>query len=809
MKIQRDLTGIGLSTLILIFFGLSIAAAESGISNRKIFVGTSARALGMGSAFTAGPPSSDSSFWNPSSLGFLKATELSLVGLPFAEESDDREGAFSLAFNPQQLRIATKNVGNFSISSWFDGWGNDDETNRLVLVGYGIPLGKEIAAGASIRHHRRNRSVSRQFGWSFDLGVLFSRKLKRPADRIALGLTFEDLGGHIWENGRLIEKMPPVTRLGAAYYLKRDTILSGDFVLHNDKRSDFQDRLRTHLGVERWFLATRFGLRLGYTAIANADQFTAGEWSTGFSLRSESGQLDYAYVRGSELDRDVHWISATLRWGGSPGEPPMTQPPITNIPTPPPTQPSPIVMPKQIVSVLTVSEEAISPNGDGVREETVFDFEIAEEGAWRLEIRDDCSKIVQTYFGTGLPSEEVVWDGQDVEGNLVSDGTYTAQLFFLNEGSDRHLQSRTVITVDTMPVDLKISAEPLILAPSDGMQSSGDVIVNVPTVHVQASDLNPIAHWELQFFDGAGERIDQIRENGEPPDTIVWNNWHGHPLPMNPNADYHCMLMVHDIAGNRSTDEASLSFVDISQRNLMGQQEALEERKDARGIVLTLSGVAFGSNAYEIRSEYRPVLEEAAQAIAAYPDAQVIIEGHTDDVGEASYNLELSRKRANAVMTYLVNEFGIDPSRLSAISYGEEKPIAPNDTQSNLHKNRRVEIVLLTVEGALPPAKEMEVRVAPNNFPEVSEEPSTATPKYTLLVSSFKNRENAELLVESLEALNLSGEIRLAQVTIRSEPWYRVLVGRFHEKKEAAPFISQIKAQGIEPLVISAGGTGN
>ena len=123
MKIQRNLISTVLSTLALIVFSASFARAESGIKNRQVFVGTSARALGMGGAFTAGPASSDSSFWNPSSLGLLEATELSLVGLPFPQAAGDREGAFSLALNPKQLGIASKNVGNFSVSSWFDGWG--------------------------------------------------------------------------------------------------------------------------------------------------------------------------------------------------------------------------------------------------------------------------------------------------------------------------------------------------------------------------------------------------------------------------------------------------------------------------------------------------------------------------------------------------------------------------------------------------------------------------------------------------------------------------------------------------------------
>ena len=819
MKTTRDLTIIGILVSVVSIF--SFAFAESGIENRQIFVGTNVRALGMGSAFTAGPSSSGSLFWNPSALGFLGGAEVSLVGLPFSEESTDREGAFSLALTPQQLGIATKNIGNISISSWFDGWGNDDKANRMMLVGYGHSFGKNIAAGATLRHHRRNRALRTQFGWSFDLGLLFSHKFERLGDEIAFGLTFEDLGGHIWENWQLIEKMSPVTRFGTTYYLDDETILSGDIVLHNDKRLNWRDRYRTHLGAEKWLFNRRFGARIGYTAVTNYDRFAEGEWSRGFSLRNESAQFDYAYVSGNGLGQGIHWISATLRWGGSPTEVPIAQPLVATPTDALPMKPAPILMPKQVQAGLNVSEEAISPNGDGVKDWTIFDLEITEDAVWQLEIRGAYSEIVQTYSGTGWPLEAIQWDGRNAAGNLVSDGKYSVLLSRFDKGGSRYPKSKATITVDTTPADIAISAEPLILVsqtdtPSRGNLASDGLVVNVPTVHVRASDLNQITDWELRFLDGTGNAIDRMQGEGEPPNTVVWNNWHKHPLSSDSNSRYRCALTVHDPAGNPATHEATLPLIDLRGKNAPNQREAMKGRKGERGIVLTLPGVAFDSNSYKIRSDYRRLLEKTAQTIAAYPDAQVVIEGHSDNVGNASYNLELSRKRANAVMTYLVDEFGIQPSRLSAIGYGEEQPIVANNIASNRRKNRRVEIVLLTVQGAstaeesLKAEGEIEGRSSPGN-PLVQRLPqeeiitnTTFTPTYTLLVSSFKNRGNAELLVASLEALNPGGDIRLSRVMIQSKPWYRVTIGRFHNKKDAAALIREIKrSQGIEPLVIS------
>ena len=823
MKTHNNLTvyaKLAFATFIF-FIGLtSIGLTASDFENRRrIFVGTNVRALGMGSAFTAGQSASDSLFWNPSALGFLNGTETTLVGLPFSQSAGKREAAFSFALNPQELGIAKQNIGNLSVSSWFDGWGNDVELNRLMVVGYGLSLGRDVAAGASIRHHRRNFSLRTQLGWSFDLGFSFSRNLHREGRRIAFGLAFEELGGHFSENGRLVEKLAPVTRLGTTYRLDANTIFSSDIVLHNDKQDDWQDRFRTHFGAERWLFNNKFGLRIGYTGIANYDQFTEGEWSRGFGVRSDSGQLDYAYVSGDELDQGIHWISATIRWGGS-ERTPAHQPPIVAAaevqpmkPAEPavPTAPTQILMPQQVQTGLQISEEAISPNGDGVKDMAVFKIDVTGNAAWQLEIRNEFREMVQMYSGTGKPVKAVEWDGKDVEGNLVNDGRYTAQLINSDGAGNRLPQRKMTLIVDTTPAVLKVSAEPLILSTQAGAQphdefASNDLVVNVPTVHAQASDQNSITRWEFEFFNDAGGAIDKIKGEGDPPNAMVWNNWRRHDLPRGTDPRYRCGLTVHDQAGNRATHETTFAFIDLNQG--LDEEPAVSEPSAERELILTMPGLAFDSNSFEIDDESRPSLEKVAEALNADPEARAVIEGHTDDRGDAGYNLDLSRKRADVVMAYLLDEFNIEPSQLSAIGYGEERPIADNDTDANRQKNRRVEIVILKDEVDSQEQTSAEVSSTQPTVHYASKsaiEAESAYPaSYTLLVSSFKSRENAEILVELLEALNLGETVRLAPVIIESEQWYRVTVGQFSDKEEAAELIDQIKASHeLEPLIIT------
>ncbi len=74
-----------------------------------------------------------------------------------------------------------------------------------------------------------------------------------------------------------------------------------------------------------------------------------------------------------------------------------------------------------------------------------------------------------------------------------------------------------------------------------------------------------------------------------------------------------------------------------------------------------------------------------------YPQTSTVIEGHTDSVGSARYNAGLSQRRADSVKNYLVENFSISPDRLATKGYGEEKPVASNDTAEGRAQNRRIE----------------------------------------------------------------------------------------------------------------------
>jgi len=101
--------------------------------------------------------------------------------------------------------------------------------------------------------------------------------------------------------------------------------------------------------------------------------------------------------------------------------------------------------------------------------------------------------------------------------------------------------------------------------------------------------------------------------------------------------------------------------------------------------------VEFDTGKADIKSKYHEEIGKVADFMKKYPTATGTIVGHTDNVGKAEMNQALSQRRAESVMSYLVQKFGIAPDRLSAKGYGLTQPIADNKTAEGRQKNRRVE----------------------------------------------------------------------------------------------------------------------
>jgi outer membrane protein OmpA-like peptidoglycan-associated protein len=129
--------------------------------------------------------------------------------------------------------------------------------------------------------------------------------------------------------------------------------------------------------------------------------------------------------------------------------------------------------------------------------------------------------------------------------------------------------------------------------------------------------------------------------------------------------------------------------------------KAQDAEKAAKGkliysVTLSDDKVRFPFNKAEISDEAKAIIDQTvAPLVQANKGVYLEIEGHTDNVGDAAYNVKLGEERALAVRDYIAKKDGIALSRLSVISYGEEKPAVDNKTREDRAQNRRVVIKVL------------------------------------------------------------------------------------------------------------------
>jgi len=117
-------------------------------------------------------------------------------------------------------------------------------------------------------------------------------------------------------------------------------------------------------------------------------------------------------------------------------------------------------------------------------------------------------------------------------------------------------------------------------------------------------------------------------------------------------------------------------------------------------VSITLN-IEFDTAKAVVKKKYNDDIKKVADFMKTHPETNAVIEGHTDNVdrhNDPSRNIKLSQARGDSVRKYLIEKFGIDASRVSAVGYGPAKPIASNDTEEGRKKNRRIQAVIEAVE---------------------------------------------------------------------------------------------------------------
>jgi outer membrane protein OmpA-like peptidoglycan-associated protein len=195
-----------------------------------------------------------------------------------------------------------------------------------------------------------------------------------------------------------------------------------------------------------------------------------------------------------------------------------------------------------------------------------------------------------------------------------------------------------------------------------------------------------ILHWTMSAMPNVMDLVVSLRapyqELGRKRLTVNWNE----PVRVDmPPID--SVEIAHDFYGAGTT---------IGYRTMRIAESApdFSQMIGSSGRYIT-HGILFDTDSDRLKPESAPVIQSIARGLETNPNLRLRIEGHTDSVGNAAHNLELSKRRAAAVKAVLETQFKVDGARLAIDGFGSAKPIDSNDTPQGRAQNRRVELVKL------------------------------------------------------------------------------------------------------------------
>jgi len=134
--------------------------------------------------------------------------------------------------------------------------------------------------------------------------------------------------------------------------------------------------------------------------------------------------------------------------------------------------------------------------------------------------------------------------------------------------------------------------------------------------------------------------------------------------------------------------------MDQKAKEIQGTVAGADVTRVGEGLVVTFdSGLMFDFDSDVLRVESKKNLDNLASSLNSFGDSKLMLVGHTDDKGADAYNLDLSRRRAASVASYLESR-GVSAARVQLAGRGEGEPIASNDTEAGRQENRRVEVAI-------------------------------------------------------------------------------------------------------------------
>ncbi len=188
---------------------------------------------------------------------------------------------------------------------------------------------------------------------------------------------------------------------------------------------------------------------------------------------------------------------------------------------------------------------------------------------------------------------------------------------------------------------------------------------------------------------------DKLTELNKEDDRTVYNYIQGDPWNSDPVRHYALHHkngeIMFQVWSNSATGEVGVVELEGFKQTIKAPT-ASEMQKDIETKGKVVLNINFDTDKAILKPDGQKVVDEIYNLLSTNSSLKLSIEGHTDNTGNSQHNKQLSGERANTVM-YILASKGIDIKRLKAAGFGAEKPLVPNDSETNKAKNRRVELV--------------------------------------------------------------------------------------------------------------------
>ncbi len=299
---------------------------------------------------------------------------------------------------------------------------------------------------------------------------------------------------------------------------------------------------------------------------------------------------------------------------------------------------------------------------------------------YTITILDEKEKPVKTITGGSPLPGVITWKGKDNEGEKLDDGIYHVRFTTRFKSGNTPSSFKKKLIVDSTPPEVTAKTSP------DYFSPDGDEENDILTITTDVEEKFTVKKWKIEIRNPSGILFKIFSGTGNAPKEIKWDGLGDNKDIVESAVDYTMVVTVEDGAGNITVSDEKKIHIDI----LVVVTE--------RGLKMRISNIQFAFGSSRLKKQGRKILDRVIVILGRYRRYDVIIEGHTDDIGPEEVNLKLSEKRAKAVNDYLQKN-GVSKDRLQFVGMGETTPLYPNKNTENRRRNRRVEFLLIKKNG--------------------------------------------------------------------------------------------------------------